>query len=446
MMPSDEDDEFMKWLEHTAPTLEWRHPHQRYLCGYLREITASRIRRSMIFMPPRHGKSEMVTIHYAAWRLIRDPRLNLIVACYNQQLANRFSRRIRRIVSVCVELAADKTAVDEWETKAGGGVRAVGVGAGVTGFGASLVIIDDPIKGRAEAESVRRRNTASEWFSDDIYTRLEPEAAIILIQTRWHEDDLAGRLLKEDEGSGHWRVIKLPAIAEDGDALGRRCGEALWPERFGIERLLDIKRQLGSYSFSALYQQSPVPRDGEMFKREWFTHIVAAAPKGLSWARGYDLAVSTRTTADHTASFRCAFGPDGTLYIADGFRRRIEYPEQRKFVIERLFAERDTMHGIEQALHGKALLQDLRRSQRSRASPLRAVRVDADKWTRALSWAPLAEAGKIALVQGGWIDEFIDEACAFPNGEHDDQIDAVSIAVRMLAERKRAMYAFRGDR
>ncbi len=434
---------FQNWLDKNAKPLKWDWPHQLFLYKALHRVTTGECKRLIITMPPRHGKSETVTVRYAAWRLERDPKLNIIIGSYNQKLANRFSRRIRAIIEERLPLAKDKRSADEWETEARGGVKAVGVGAGITGFGGSLVIIDDPVKNRAQAESRTIRDNAWDWFNDDIYTRLEPGAAIILIQTRWHEDDLAGRLLKRSADGGEvWEKVDLPALAEDGDPLGREIGTALWPERYSAEDLAAIRRQQGTYSFSALYQQQPVPSDGGLFKREWFRHIVPAAPKGLVWARGYDLAVSTKTTSDRTASLRCAFDRNGNLYIADGFCRRIEYPEQRRYVIDRVRAERNTSHGIEKALHGQALVQDLRQDVKVRGRPIEAIRVDTDKITRALSWAGLAEDGKVILVQGAWIDDFVDEVCSFPYGSHDDQIDAVSLAVRMLARRKRSMHRF----
>lgn len=218
--------------------------------------------------------------------------------------------------------------------------------------------------------------------------------------------------------------------------MGRHEGEALWPGRFDIAELERIKRQIGSYSFSALYQQDPAPLDGGLFKREWFRRIIDRAPAALSWCRGYDLAVSTGTSADFTASFRCAKDEKGIIYIADGFRGRLEYPEQRRYVRERMLTEKNTSHGIEKALHGAALVQDMRRDLGVTHRPLISVNIDSDKFTRALAWAAAAEAGDVVLVRGAWIDEFLDEVCRFPFGAHDDQIDAVSIAVRLISQRK----------
>lgn len=411
----------------------------------------------MIFLPPRHSKSETVTVRYSAWRLERDQKLNIIIGSYNQKLANRFSRKIRRIAEDRFELSRNRKAADEWETRTGGGVRAVGVGAGVTGFGAGLIVIDDPVKNRAEAESVAFRERVWDWFNDDIYTRLEPRAAIVLIQTRWHEDDLAGRILKSMENGGEqWEIVSLPALAESAgrgaldkmtrkrvtrtppDPLGREAGEALCPERYNRDALLRIKQQLGSYSFAALYQQRPVPADGGLFKRSWFRNFVDAAPSRLFWVRGYDLAISTKTSADFTASVRCAFDKDGNLYLADGFHERIEYPEQRRYVIGRMKSEKQTAHVIEKAMHGDALVQDIRSDFAGGGAPLKTARVAGDKFTRALTWASLAESGKLIMVRGAWTDAFIHEACSFPGGRHDDQIDAVSIAVKLLTTKRAA--------
>lgn len=427
---------FARWLPKASPKLTWTWAHQKLLYQKLEKVTKGEIDRLMIFMPPRHSKSETVTVHYITYRLKADPKLNVILGCYNQRLANRFSRRIRKLAGEQkIALSRERRSVEEWETARGGGVRAVGVGAGITGYGARLVVIDDPVKNRAQAESQTFRDNAWNWFNDDIYTRFEPGAAVILIQTRWHEDDLAGRLLRAmRDGGDKWEVLSLPALAESDDPLGRSKGEPLCPERFDKAALKRIRRKLGSYSFSALYQQNPVPFEGGLFKRKWFRRIVSRPPAGLHWVRGYDLAVSTRDTADYTASFRVALDPKtGDLYIADGFRGRLEFPDQRRYIARCIAGERDTRHCIESALHGRAFVQELQREVRFAGRSIRAVRVDEDKVTRAHSWTARAEAGKVVLVAGEWIEEFLDEVCRFPRGRFDDQVDAVSLAVAALA-------------
>ena len=530
------DPDFQAWLKKVSPDMNWDARHQKLIYEHLQRITSGESKRLMIFMPPRHGKSELVTVRYTSWRLWNDPKMRVIVGSYNQSLANSFSRSIRRVLSeeedrlnkgndVPTQNTSDQggasnarftgsqndTACDssifsrrarptdrmfppsrtintaaQWETAVGGGVKAVGVGAGVTGFGAGLIVIDDPVKSREQAESETFRDKLWNWYNNDLYTRLEPNGAIILIQTRWHEDDLAGRLLREMENGGQeWDVINLPALAETAelrtadcemriednelsplgrsddelnadtqnpqsavrnpqskDPLGRTFGEALWPERFPVAELADTQRQIGSYAFSALYQQRPTPAEGGIFKREWFKRFVEKPPEGLNWKRGYDLAVSTKTQACYTASFRVAFDNDGNLYIADGFRKRVEFPDQKRYVLSRIKDEKLTEHGIEQALHGQALLQELRKEARLRGIGLKGVTVSTDKITRALKWAPLAEEGKIVLVRGHWNNEFIEEVTQFPAGHFDDQIDAVSLAVAMFEHKGSKLYTF----
>ena len=438
---------FPEWLPKVTPYFTWTWRHQLHLYEALDRVTRGETKRLMIFMPPRHTKSETVTVRYSAYRLEQQPKLNIILGSYNQKLANRFSRKIKRIVQTRVAMSVDRKAVEEWETAIGGGVRAAGVGAGVTGFGADIIVLDDPVKSREEAESEAYREKCWDWFNDDLYTRLEPGGSIVLTMTRWHDDDLAGRLIKEmADGGAQWEIVNLPALAEENDPLGRKVGEALCPERYDEAALEARRKKLGAYSFSALYQQRPTPAEGALFKRDWFPadHILDKAPEGLRWARGYDLAVSTKTSADYTASFKCAFDRDGNLYIADGFRKRIEYPEQRRYVVQRMVNEQRTQHGIEKALHGQAFVQDLRTIPAVRGVPFKAVKVEADKYTRALPWANLAEEGKVFLVKGPWNSDFMDEVMRFTGkgDAHDDQVDAVSIAVQLLSKKSGKLMAF----
>ena len=429
---------FDEYLKDVSPTLTWNWRHQLYLYKYLERVTSGECKRLMIFMPPRHTKSSTVTVHYSGYRLEQNPALRVLIGAYSQKVSNRFSRQIKRKVYGRVELAEDKKSSAEWETAAGGGLLAVGIGGGVTSYGSDLLIIDDPVKSRKQAESETYRDAAWEWFNDDVYTRLEPGAAIILILTRWHADDLADRLLKQmEEADGEqWEVVNLPALAEENDPLGRAEGEALCPERYDEAALNRIKAKLGSYSFAALYQQNPIPNDGALFKYDWLKdNIRDKAPENLRWARGYDLAVSTKTSADYFTSFACAFDKTGNLWIRDGFRKQIEYPEQRRFVIDKMRGDKQTQHGIESALHGMAFVQDLRRESSVRHVPLKAVRVDTDKYTRALAWANLAEERKVFLVRGAWIKDFLEEVVRFPQAPHDDQVDAVSLAVQMLSKK-----------
>lgn len=262
-----ENTPFQEWLPQVTPKYVWSWAHLLLIFSALDDVVAGRIKRLMIFMPPRSGKSEAVTVRFPAWFIERDPTMRFIIAAYNVSLASKFSRKTQKIVK-SRGLTLDREAVDDWSTTAEGGVRAVGVGSGVTGHGADGIMIDDPIKSREEAYSATYRERTWEWFKDDLFTRLEPDGFIILTLTRWHYDDLAGRILASDEGK-NWAVIKLPALAEEGDPLGREEGEALCPDRFDEGALLAIKAVTGG-DFESLYQQNPTAAQGVIFKRAWW--------------------------------------------------------------------------------------------------------------------------------------------------------------------------------
>lgn len=423
---------FEQWLEVVSPEYSWRWPHLVYIRQFLEQMSAGEIEKLALFMPPRHVKSEMVTIRYPVYALEQDPSRRIIVGAYNQTLAEKFTRRSRRLAQGRIPLSSERKRAGDWETLAGGGMRAVGVGAGVTGHGGDLIIIDDPVKSREEANSQAYRERVWDWYTNDLYTRREPGCQMILIQTRWHEDDLAGRILNSEDGK-NWTVVSLPAEAEEGDPLGRQPGEPLWPEHFDREALAGIKTVLGSWAYAALYQQRPAPMEGALLKRQWF-RVVDRAPEGLHWVRYWDLALSTKETADYTASAAVALADDGTMYIRDMVRGRWEWPDAKKVMIATMLAEPGVTQGIEEAVHGLAALQELLREPALASIAMYGIQVDRDKVARAMPWAARAEAGKVALVRGQWVESFLGEVTAFPLGEHDDQVDTISGATQMLGQ------------
>jgi hypothetical protein len=425
-----------QWLEEVTPAFNWRFRHLEHIAASLAAFANGDCRRLILNVPPRHGKSEMVTVRFVAWLLERDPAANVIVGAYSQFLANKFSRKIRRIVRGRIPLDPERKAVEEWQTLAGGGVRAAGVGAGITGVGADFLIIDDPVKSREEAESEARRERCGEWFNDDAYTRLHPGGGALIIQTRWHEDDLTGRLLAEMEAGGEtWTLLNLPALAEAGDPLGRAPGEALCPERYDETALARIRAKLGQYSFSALYQGAPVSRSGGLFKRDWF-RIEDRAPDGLQWFCYADLAQSLKEGASNSAWGDVALGPDGTLWIRDMEARQAEWPDIRRLLEMRMRRRPEVIYGIEQALHGLTAVQEWLRDPAMAAVSFRPIPVNRDKVVRAQTWTWRAETGKVILVRGDdprWIRPFLDEVASFPKGRKSDQVDVVSGGVEMVA-------------
>lgn len=417
------------------------------------------IGRLIITMPPRHGKTTLVSKRWPARILGKYPDWRLGLVSYGGDLAEDASRAVRAIIRdeplyrqlfPDVMLSEESHAVNRWALAGGSAdnpnMVAVGVGGPLTGRGFQIIIIDDPIKGRQEAESQTVRESLRAWYKGTLRTRLEPGGAIVIIQTRWHEDDLVGWLLdQEANGEGeHWEVLNLPALAETKDAkgkpikdpLGRRAGTALWPERFNRATLLATKRALGSYDWEAQYQGHPKPPGGAKILREWLRVIEPEkVPAGMRWMRYWDLAISTKAGASYTASAKCAFDKDGNLYIAGMVRGRWEWPAQKKVMKATMQAERPlgVMHGVESALHGTAVVQEFRTEKDLRGIALAKVDVDADKLTRALPWIALAEDGKVFLVSGPWVADFIEEAVAFTghNDKSDDQVDTVSGGVRL---------------
>lgn len=258
--------------------------HTVALCEALEALEAREIRRLIVTMPPRHGKTLHASQALPAWYLGRRPSESVILASYAAELAESNSRRARGFVTdprfpFATNVAADSSAVNRWATSAGGGLIAAGVGGGITGFGAHLLIVDDPVKGREEADSAAIRESTWRWWSEVALTRLQPGAVVLIAATRWHQDDLVGRVLNSS-GADEWKLLSLPALADDDDALGRYEGEALWPGWFDEEHLNRLRSEIGERAFSALYQGSPTSERGGVFRREWLAGRYAEPPRG----------------------------------------------------------------------------------------------------------------------------------------------------------------------
>lgn len=423
--------DFGAWLEDVTPTWHWRWRHLVHVRKYLAEVTAGRLKRLMVFMPPRHGKSEMVTVRYPVYRLQHDPTMRVIVGAYNQEFANKYSRKARKIARGRLELSQERTAVSDWETTRGGGYRAIGVGSGITGHGGDLILIDDPVKSREEAESRTYRDRVWDWYTDDLYTRAEPGAAIVLQMTRWHDDDLAGRILASDDAP-NWTVVSLPAEAEAGDPLGRAVGEALCPERYDEEALARIKVVLGR-SYYALFQQAPRPRSGGLFKREWFEDcIVERPPIETQWVRAWDRA-ATEGGGDYTAGVLMGQAR-GKYYVGDVVRGQWETTKRDSIIRATAQADGPSVAVEGEQEPGSAGKDQARAFVRLLAGyTAHTQTATGDKETRAEPFASQFGAGNVRLVRGDWIRAFVDELCEFPTGQHDDQVDAAAMAFNKLA-------------
>lgn len=429
---ASEPDSFGNWLPRITPSFTWDWQHLAYIRQNLQMVTDGIVNKMMLFVPPRHGKSQMVTVRYPVWRLEQDPVMNVIVGAYSQTLANRFSRVSRKIARERIALDDERRAVEEWSTAAGGIYRAVGVGGGITGQGGDLIIIDDPVKNREEANSPTYRQKVWDWYTDDLFTRLEPGAAMILIMTRWHDDDLAGRILASEDGP-NWTVVKLPAEAEEDDPLGRGIGEALCPDRYDVDALQSIHRVLGN-SYHALYQQRPQALEGSMFKRHWF-EIVREVPAKAKRIRWWDRA-ATSGGGDYTAGVLLAYA-DGVFYVEDVVRgqwssrdrdktilQTAEQDDQRYDDVEQWTEQEPGSSGKDAALAFVRLLTGFRARYRTSTG---------SKEVRADPFAAQAEAGNVKIKKAPWNGAYLDELTTFPTGVNDDQVDGSSGAANRLA-------------
>ncbi len=400
--------------------------HHRLICERLEAVERGETDRLMIFMPPRHGKSELASRKFPAWYLGRNPHKQIIAASYNSDLAMDFGRDVRNLVGspefsdifTGVELREDSRAANRMNTSHGGAYVAAGVGTAVTGRGAHVLLIDDPFKDREEADSERRRQIVDDWFRSTAYTRLMPGGAIVLIQTRWHEDDLAGRLLERErrkEDGGEWSVLDLPAID--------KAGKALWPEWYDVPALLRIKNSIGPREWSALYQQQPQPDDGTFFKREYFG-TWDQRPKHLRIYGTSDYAV-TDGGGDYTVHRIWGIDENDHIYRLDGWRGQTAADEWIERKIDLIAMHKPLAWFGEAGVIEKAVKPMLLRRMRERSVHCRMEWIPSihDKPTRARGFQARASMGMVSFEQGADLGEFL----SFPAGKHDDEVDAASL-------------------
>ena len=406
--------------------------HHRLMIRELEAVAAGGCERLMLLMPPGSAKSTYASLLFPAWFLARQPSAHVIAASHTAGLAQAFGRGVRGLLRehrarLGVGVDPLSRAAHRFGTTNGGTYYATGVRGPVTGRRADLLLIDDPVKGHVEADSRAHREALWDWYRSDLLTRLKPGGRVVLVMTRWHPDDLGGRLLAGTEG---WRAIRLPALAEPGDPLGRAPGEALWPE-WEDQAALERKRlAMGDRAWAALFQQSPRVPGGRLFQVGRVAVTEARLP-GVA-VRAWDLAASVG--GDWTAGVRLARSAEGTFQVQDVIRLK-GGPEQVVQAI-RQAAERD---GPEVAV---GLPQDPGQAGRSQvaflAARLAGWRVVSSpesgaKATRAMPVASQVNAGTVSLLKGTWNAAFLAELEDFPGGACDDQVDALSRAFGMVA-------------
>ena len=399
-------------------------------------MASGELKRLLITLPPRSLKSHLASISFPAWLLGQNPSCKIICASYGDNLAIDFSNATRRVLKAdwyrrlfpFVRLDPTKDTQQEMRTSAGGYRLTTTVGGVLTGRGGNIVIIDDPMKA-ADAESQLQREKVIKWSSETVMSRLDNkrEDAIIVIMQRLHVGDLAGHLLE----TGEWHHLNLVAIAPEDETVqigaqqfyNRKAGDALHPERESIEDYERLRKEMGSFPFEAQYLQMPVAHGGNMVKWSWF-QSGSAVPEGVYGriVQSWDTASKAGQLNDFSVCITARVVRD-SVYILDVFRRRLDYPDLKKAVINLQRQWKATRVLIEDKGSGQSLVQDLRREH----IYAKAVEVHTDKVVRMATVSARIENGEVHLpATASWLEEFKHEIMAFPFGKHDDQVDALS--------------------
>ena len=438
------------------------------------------VRNILITMPPRHGKSTYGSVLFPAYFMAKKPNRFLMSTSYNSQLATDFGRQVRDLVNEPAtiqsfpdfEMSSDSRAVDQWRTTSGGAAYFIGVGGTTSGRAANMLIFDDPMKSREEAESATQRNKVWNYYVSALSTRLQPDQdgippSQICILTRWHPDDLAGRLMQTDDwDEGRWLHINFPAIEDikihggkisraqlpkddpdylDGTSLQQLSKakryvaqtekSALWPERFPLETLTRRQR-LNPREFASLYQQTPYIQGGNLIRANWWqTYPADMKPETFaSLIIACDTAFKAGQDNDYSVMIVMGLDTNGDIYVVDNHRGKYEFPELKRKMIQvnNIWRGRG-LRGlyVEDKASGQSLIQEMKRESGVAVIP---YRVSGDKVSRLNAVLPLIEGGRVFLPESAnWLDDFYDECQSFPSGTHDDQIDALSIGLDVLA-------------
>jgi predicted phage terminase large subunit-like protein len=444
-----------RYCESVTPVYRWDWPHMRMICATLDKVQSGEITRLIIELPPRHAKTALASIRFPAYLLELNPATRIIAAAHGDDLANDISRQTRRLVSGRVALARDRNAVAEWETEAGGAYRAKGAGAGTAGLPADYFLVDDPFGNALAAYSQATRNRLWNWFVEDVYTRLESGGRLVVTMTRRHEDDIVGRI-KASEEAGDWTVLRLPAIAEDEDPLGRPVGRALWPEKFD-ETYLKKVEQRSPITFASLYQQRPAPAKGFIFQADWFRYYTTrehpiienglAMPmlpeKFTAQAISIDCSFKDKATSDFVAGLVGGRRGSDCYVLTDHIHDRLNFPATIKATRGLSARNPDATHKlVEDKANGPAVIATLR----SEIAGLIGVEPEGDKVARAHAITHLFEAGNVWFPHPSiapWVKTLTLELLQFPLGAHDDLTDALTQLLRRFDKQIQAEEAER---
>ena len=445
---------FADFIRYVDPEYQFNWHHIR-LINALQDLADRKIKRLVVMMPPRHGKSRLVSQLFPSWLLGRNPNEQVIAASYSAGLASFMNRECQRIITGdAYKRIFPNTRLNEGGKEIGavrnndrfdvigakGHYVSAGVGGGITGVGCTLGIIDDPVKNSEEADSPTYRNKAWEWYTTTFKTRFEKGAVEVVCQTRWHEDDLTGRILENTKNDAGTVVLSLPALAEQPEPE-RGIGEPLWAGKYSRPAMLKIQSEIGSRAWNALYQQRPSPDEGSVLKKAWFAEY---DPKAMNFAADrvnfyFDTAYTDKEKNDPTAGI--AYVKRGAdFYVLDCRAEWLDFTAQARFVQEFCQSNGYTSKSlvrIEPKATGKSLVQVMK--AQTRMNILEANAPKESKQARVNSVAAIIEAGRVHLPKGmAWTDDFKTECATFPNAAHDDRVDCLTGMI--LSEQPRKVF------
>jgi len=458
-------DDFLTFVKLMAPSIVSDFKmgrHIEVISNKLKDLEEGRIKRLMVFLPPRSSKSVLCSKLFPAWYIGRHPEHEILTVSHSDQLSSDFGRSVRDIVSTedfqkifkGVQLRSDVRAAGKWKTNQGGMYYAAGVRSQIAGRGAHIAILDD-VMSEEDSYSEAGRRYVKEWYPAGLRTRIMPNGSILIINTRYHYDDLCGWLLKQEENMGDydiipWEVVKIPAWLDENAAelLDLPVGGSYFPE-WKPDKVLkvdehEIKASNGSRYWNSLYMQDPTPEEGGLIKKKWLQMWEDEEPPSCDFiVQTYDTAFSTRTTADYsviqTWGIFYLYDQDEQGYesaaphliLLGNIKGRFEYPELRKLA-QRLYSDnKPDVCMIEKKASGQSLIQDMRRA----GLPVMEYTPDRDKVSRVYAASPIMEAGRVWIPHNRkWSEDLIEELIRFPNAAHDDQVDAMTMAIHYMKE------------
>lgn len=427
--------------------------HVRYLGAKIAKTIAKGNGRLIINLPPQIGKSLLCSKWTPTWaQYITQGRARVLLGSYESHFAASWGRAVRDVIGkygdeLLLDVTKDTAASSEWTTTSGGGMQTAGVASGLTGKAGDVIVIDDAFKDFKAAHSPTVRKDVWDWFTSVPMTRIQPGSTVIVVQTRWHEDDLVGRLIT-NPGYEEWELVRIPALADsDDDPLGRQIGEAIWPERFDSPHYAKTKLQLGAYKFAGMFQQLPAPLEGEMFKRGLWQYA-DAAPHDMILVRGWDLA-GTEGDGDYTVGVLMGVTSSQQIFVLDVQRDQLSPLGVEQLIKSTAVDDHERYGGkvrirLEQegGSAGKTVAENYVK-RTLQGFPADAKTSTGDKTLRAMPFAAQQEAQNVYLVRQlvgstfhvpAWKDEYVEEHSVFPQGGHDDQVDASAVAFNYLMD------------